>query len=105
VRDLRAFAQLKMVKDGLRRGYFAGDNPDGQKAYAGLLQWVVHVIKPRRSGDVYLERLFKEMRKGPVHLVFGVAVNKRYRTIFGMEKIDQGGVIATPIRVWQFRNF
>ena len=25
-----------------------------------------------------------------VHLVFGVAVNKRYRTVFGMEKIDQG---------------
>jgi len=38
----------------------------------------------------YLERLFKEMGKGPVHLVFGVAVNKRYRTVFGMEKIDQG---------------
>jgi hypothetical protein len=30
------------------------------------------------------------MGKGPVHLVFGVAVNKRYRTVFGMEKIDQG---------------
>src|SRR6516162_4382125 len=31
------------------------------------------------------------MRKGPVHLVFGVAVNKRYRTVFGVEKIDQRG--------------
>jgi hypothetical protein len=30
------------------------------------------------------------MGKGPVHLVLGVAVNKRYRTVFGMEKIDQG---------------
>ena len=36
------------------------------------------------------ERLFKEMGKGPVHLVFGVAVNQGYRTVFGMEKIDQG---------------
>src|SRR5258708_26714447 len=38
------------------------------------------------------------MGKGPVHLVFGVAVNKRYRTVFGMEKIDQGrheGALAT----------
>src|SRR5258705_7042433 len=30
------------------------------------------------------------MGKGPVHLVFGVAVNQGYRTVFGMEKIDQG---------------
>ena len=29
------------------------------------------------------------MLKGPVHLVFGVAVNQRYRTVFGLEKIDQ----------------
>jgi hypothetical protein len=38
------------------------------------------------------------MGKGPVHLVFGVAVNKGYRTVFGMEKIDQGcheGALAT----------
>ena len=39
------------------------------------------------------------MGKGPVHLVFGVAVNQRYRTVFGMKKIDQGrheGALTTP---------
>jgi hypothetical protein len=33
------------------------------------------------AATIPLERLFKETGKGPVHLVFGVAVNK---------KIDQG---------------
>jgi hypothetical protein len=81
VRDLRAFAQLKMVSV---RGYFAGENPDGQKAHAGLLQWVVHVIKPL-EGEFPGSRSKVGQHHGRI-----VAFNKGYRTVFGIKKIDQG---------------